>query len=114
MKRITVEEVKAAFEKIGAKPAIGLFYEATGECRRACAMGALAAANGADTRFLEDEATTNDIAEILEVDRQYADGVAAGFDSGPTPPMLASFMSAEYLAGRADGAAFAAAVGVRS
>ena len=101
MKRITVEEVKAAYEKTGLKPVRGTFNDGKG-C--GCALGALYMAQGGAACCSDPEEWCD-----AEFDFAYWDGFAGGFDA-KEDFSLPDYVSLSRKEGHADGRAVAAAI----
>lgn len=101
-RRITVEEVRAAYRKTGLRPWRGAFHYEDEKC--ACALGAVFFATGGKRKGML-ALYAEEVTEHLKLDEFYQAGFIKGFDNqraiGDEP---------YYLLGYTDGQACAAAV----
>lgn len=117
-KRITVEEVKAAFEKTKLKPKQGFYFQretsADTSPKCACGMGVLYLAQTEmdfdEAAQLDDEGSDINLYFTERYGADYRVGFAHGFDSGHRHSSLAH--SPEYQQGYEDGDAARAAMGL--
>jgi hypothetical protein len=80
MKRITVDEVRAAYEKTGLKPAVNDLLDSEFnhyQPTRGCGLGALYVADGGLAYM---NATVSVVAKDLGLGKAYAYGFSDGFD----------------------------------
>lgn len=107
MRRITVEEVKAAYQATGLKPIRKLFIKGLND-KCGCALTACAIASGCTTYgdiFAQPIRSTH-IFSSLGLNRSYADGFTEGFDGYSKPEGV----SDENIIGYDDGRAAALAI----
>jgi hypothetical protein len=80
MRRITVEEVKMAYEAIDYKPQDRIWLDMDNKC--CCALSAVALKeNRADEQTLHNQCGYKDMANLLELDDKYVKGFVYGFDN---------------------------------
>jgi hypothetical protein len=104
MRRITIEETRAACKATGYRLEQGTTFSPVREC--GCPIGILAATmSSGQVTNIDELVNLERAAEKLGLDSWYATGLIDGFDDDDLPtPFLASLHS-EYCVGYADGTA---------